>query len=346
MSDKTVKQDGVRDEQTLARLLRLAGPSEPVSSAIEDRVYAAVRQEWEASTTRPGGERVYRSVRREWNKTRARARPRLRRMGFGFAMAASILLAVAIFYQPEPAAPVHLPLGTIVKTLGSVPGSLASGQTIHANDEIATGSDAGLSILLANGTSLRVDSDTRLELLTPSEMHLLAGRVYADTGDHIYRANGLRIIADEAMVTDVGTQFSVFFTDGALDVAVREGRVDVATDGQELIAVAGERMLVEQDGTVQTQQLEAHDTYWDWATGLAPAYELDNRSLLDFLRWAARETGRELVFEDNELRMAAMRTDLHGSIDDVTPSDAIAAVLATTTFRYRIDEDRIVILSR
>ena len=335
-----------QDEQTLARLRRLAGSSEPLSAEIQDRVYAAVRQEWESSTARPDGQRVYRNVRREWNKIPARARPRLRRLGFGFAMAASLLLAIAIFYQPEQAVPLHAPLGTIVKTLGSTPDSLARGQTLYAQDEISTVPDSGLAIRLANGTSLRIDGDTRLKLLTMSELHLLAGRVYADTGDHIYRDNGLRIVAAGATVTDVGTQFSVSVTDQELDVAVREGRVDVAADGQELIAVAGERMLVEQDGTVHTLQLEAHDGYWDWAAGLAPAYELDNRSLLDFLRWAARETGRELVFEDNELRMAAMRTDLHGTLHDVTPNDAIAAVLATTTFRYRIETDRIVILRR
>lgn len=346
MSKQPDRQEQRSDEQTVARLLRLAGRSAPVSSEIEDRVYAAVRREWQASTARPDGERVYKEVRRAWNKTPARARPRLRRVGIGLAMAASVLLAVALFYQPEPTAPLQPSLGTIVKTLGSLPGSEALGQDVFAGDELATGPESGLSILLANGTSVRVDRDTRVELVTASELHLLAGRVYADTGDHVYRDRGLRIIADEATVTDVGTQFSVLLADGTLDVAVREGRVDVATGGQELIAVAGERMLIEKDRAVQTLQLEASDDYWNWAAGLAPAYELDNRSLLDFLRWAARETGRELVFENNELRMAAMRTDLHGSINDVAPNDAIAAVLATTTFRYRIEEDRIVIFRR
>ena len=64
---------------------------------------------------------------------------------------------------------------------------------------------------------------------------------------------------------------------------------------------------------------------------------------MDFLRWAARETGRELVFETNELRMSAMRTDLHGSVSDFDPLEAVESVLATTRFKYRIEADKIVI---
>jgi hypothetical protein len=89
--------------------------------------------------------------------------------------------------------------------------------------------------------------------------------------------------------------------------------------------------------------VEPHDPYWNWTTALAPVFDIENKSLLDFLRWAARETGRELIFEDNELRMSAMRTDLHGSVADFAPLEALESVLATTNFHYRILADRIVI---
>jgi hypothetical protein len=85
------------------------------------------------------------------------------------------------------------------------------------------------------------------------------------------------------------------------------------------------------------------DEYWNWTTNLAPAFDIEGRSLMDFLKWAARESGRILYFEDTELRMAAMRTDLHGSIADFSPLEAIESVLATTAFRYHIEHDRIVI---
>ena len=130
---------------------------------------------------------------------------------------------------------------------------------------------------------------------------------------------------------------------GLLDVAVREGRVDVLNDGRELVAVAGERMRIESGREATFEDIAAHDDYWEWVSMLAPAYDIENRSLLDFLRWAARETGYELVFATNGLRMSAMRTDLHGSVEGFEPTEAIGAVLSTTTFNYRFVGEKLVI---
>ena len=38
-----------------------------------------------------------------------------------------------------------------------------------------------------------------------------------------------------------------------------------------------------------------------------------------------------------------MRVDLHGSVADFEPLDAVGSVLAGTRFRYRVESDRIVI---
>ena len=131
--------------------------------------------------------------------------------------------------------------------------------------------------------------------------------------------------------------------DDRLEVAVREGRVDVVNDTTNQIAVAGERLTMDAAGDATVVGIDAYDTDWAWAANLSPAFDIENKSLLDFLRWAARETGRELVFEDQELRMTAMRTDLHGSVAGFKPLEAVDSVLATTSFRYRIEADRIVI---
>ena len=339
-SDK--KPDQERDEQAIARLLRLAGTSEQIPTDIESRVYDRVRTEWEASTTPPNSQRVYAKVRREWNKTPSRSR--VRRWAIPVALAASILLAVAVVLQPAPPVPTNVPVGTIAKNLDSTTRRLGEGASIYRGDTIATGKNGGMSITLANSESLRVDAATTITVVEKNRFRLHEGRVYADTGDFIYRGKGLVVETDFGTVTDVGTQFSVHALEDSLDIVVREGRVDVAGNARELVAVAGERMILEAGGTAALQTLEPYDEYWDWMTDLTPSYDLENRSLLDFLRWVARETGRELVFEDNELRMAAMRTDLHGSVQDFTPVEAVAAVMPTTNFRYRLEPARIVIL--
>ena len=51
---------------------------------------------------------------------------------------------------------------------------------------------------------------------------------------------------------------------------------------------------------------------------------------VEFLAWAARETGRRLVYASPAVAQRAEQTLLKGSVDDLSPQQAVAAVLATT----------------
>ncbi|MEE4162612.1 MAG: FecR family protein [Woeseiaceae bacterium] len=330
-----------RDEETMARLLKAAGSRSPVPADAENRVYENVLREWETATRKPDGAKVYEFVRREW-ENESRDKRGVRRWVMPLAMAATVLLAVAVLLQPTPDAPAPVAVGTVARVSGAA--GLVPGQAVYAGDTITTDASQGVSILLGSAESIRLDRDTTLDIDARGRFTLVAGRVYADTGDYMYNDRQLTIDTPLGVVTDVGTQFAVDVSGERLDVAVREGRVDVAQDGTEWVAVAGERLRIRADGaTVDT--LAASDPYWAWASRLAPAFDIEGKSLLEFLRWAARETGRELVFESNELRMSAMRVDLHGSVADFEPIDAVESVLAGTRFRYRIDANRIVIES-
>lgn len=328
------------DDETIARLFRLAGRSEAVPSNVEARVYDRVLQEWQSSTAQPDSARVYRKVRREWSKTSSRSAAR--RWLLPVALAASAVLAFVVFTQPAQDVTRPLPVGTIVKNTVAG-GSQPVGTHIYAGMTLETRVDGGLSVALQNAESLRLDAGSKLVINDGDDFTLVAGRVYVDTGDFMYRNKGVVIDTQFGVVSDVGTQFSVDISADLLDVAVREGRVDVQSGGQELVAVAGERLLVDESNNAEVGTLQPHDAYWNWVAELAPVYDLENRSLLEFLRWAARETGRELVFEDDELRMAAMRADLHGSVDDITPVEAVKAVMSTTSFRYRLEVDKIIV---
>ena len=41
--------------------------------------------------------------------------------------------------------------------------------------------------------------------------------------------------------------------------------------------------------------------------------------------------------------MFAMRTDVHGSVDGLTPDEALAAILSTTSLEYQIESDKVVL---
>lgn len=333
-----------RDEATMARLLRLAGPRPAIAEDIEQRVYERVRDEWQANSQAPDNRRVYRRVHKEWLKRGARGR-RAHRWITPAAVAATVLLVVAVVLQPSPPTPQRVPVASIVRVVGDGAGTagFAAGQQIFAGETLSVSDGEGLSLLLGGAESMRLDQNSTLVVNGKHDFSLVSGRIYADTGDFVYKTRGLVIDTPMGRVTDVGTQFAVTIGADRLDVAVREGRVDVTQASEVYVAIAGERMQVAAGEAAVVAGLAAHDAYWDWAISLAPEFDIENKSLLDFLRWASRETGRELLFATNEVRLAAMRVDLHGSVAGVSPLEAVELVLAGTTFLYRIEADRIVI---
>jgi len=328
-----------RDEETLERLLRLAGPRPVIPAQVESRVYARVHQEWSAATQKPDGAKVYARVHKVWQRESA---PNRARWFMPAALAATVLIALAVLMPPQGPLPAPATVAKVVKIVGGSGNGVSTGQDIVAGEMLQTSAQEGVSLLLASGASVRIDENTSVVFDARDRIALERGRIYADTGDFVYRNNRLIVDTPHGVVTDIGTQFAVQAADESLDVAVREGRVDVHDGNEEVTAVAGERLLL-RNGTTDVEALAPHDAWWDWTAALAPTFEIEGKSLLEFLRWAARETGRDLVFSDNELRMSAMRTDLHGSVADLEPLDAVVSVLSTTRFRYRIESDTIVI---
>ena len=338
-SDK--KERAASDDESLANLMKLAGERPEIPLSVESRVYHRVQEEWRKSSVEPSADKVYGEVHKSWRRDALRSR--ILRWLIPAGVAATAVIATVMISQPLT--PVMQVAGTISRVVGS--GQFTSeyrdGSAVHVGEIISTASGEGVSLLLALSESLRVDENTQLRVDAADQFTLLGGRVYADTGQFVYRDGGLKINTEFGLVTDVGTQFSVMATDQSLDVAVREGRVDVQNASDSYAARMGERLTLIQGEAATVAELDTHDAYWDWIVELTPAFNMTNKSLLDFLKWAARETGRELQFESDELRMFAMRTDVHGSVEGLTPDEALEAILATTTVRYQIADDRILI---
>ena len=329
------------DDASLANLMKLAGERPEIPLSVESRVYHRVQQEWRTATVEPSADKVYEKVHKSWRRDSLRGA--MLRWMVPAGVAATVAITMIFVSQPDPvplrvAATVSLVVGS-----GPISSEYSQGAPVHAGDVISTGSDEGLSLLLARSESLRIDENTRIRVDAADRFTLLAGRVYADTGQFVYRNGGLKIDTEFGVVTDVGTQFSVAAFDQSLDVAVREGRVDVRNQSDTYAARMGQRLTLVQGENASVTDLDTHDDYWDWVVDLTPTFDMTNKSLLDFLKWAARETGRELQFGSNESRMFAMRTDVHGSAEGLTPDEALEAVLATTTVRYRIEDDKIII---
>lgn len=338
------KPDPTNDDKSLENLLRLAGERAEIPLSIESRVYHRVQEEWRSSSTVPNGDKVYAEVQKSWRRDAWRGT--IFRWLAPVGVAASAVLAFVLLSQPTPVPPLAVATVADVVTPTQAAGDYRAGSTVYEGDLVTTGPGGGVSLLLARNVSLRIDENTRIQVDAADEFTLLGGRVYADTGQFIYRNGGLRINTEFGVVSDVGTQFAVAADSLSIGISVREGRVELAAGTDVHSARMGEQLTLEQGQGASIGSLDTHDPYWDWIAALTPAFDTSNKSLLDFLKWAARETGRELRFTTDESRMFAMRTDVHGSVSGLTPDEALVAILSTTTLKYRIESDKIVLEHR
>lgn len=309
-------------DDTVSTLMNLAGPRVEIPAALEERVHARVREQWQGAT---------------------RKRKTARWM-VSAALAATVLIVVSFGTRaPQEIAPL---IGTVAFAVGSSDfngTSLTVGTPVRAGDTLATDAASGVTITLAGDVSLRIADNSIVRLDASDEIALLQGQVYADSGERIYRDRHLAVVTPDGTATDIGTQFSVSYEGQRMSVAVREGRVDVVHDNTAFSAAAGDTLTLEPGSDAVIGRVLPSDPSWNWAVALAPEFDTTNRSLMDFLKWAARETGKTLVFSDDDVRMAAMRTAVVGSISNIGPEEAIDAVLSTTRFKYQVDAESITI---
>jgi len=311
MSDEIQDKPSNDGNDTLTALIKLAGPSAEIDDGVEDRVYAAVRQEW----------------------VRRKLLPQPVRWALPFALAASILIAFSL--RESDTVPLPQTVGTVMVAMGE--STHAVGDSVYSGDVLDTSNGQGASVALKGDISLRIDAETLLKVDSANEYTLLAGRIYIDTGDRIYSNRHVTVNTASGIATDIGTQFSVRFENADMSVAVREGQVILNEGDQVHTAGQGDKITVRPGKAAQFEVIPTSGEQWSWTTALAPVFDIEDKSLLEFLRWVSRETGLELRMESDELRMEAMRPRLHGSVAGMSPLRALDAIMATTDFEYSID---------
>jgi hypothetical protein len=320
------QRDGEQQsERALKQLFEKAGPRPLPPASDAEEIRRAVYAEWDAVTGR-----------RQW-RTRA-----------AFATAASVVLAVAVWFgsgllpstPPTALARVERVQGVIDTEAGM---RLAIGSTLVTGDTLSTRTGQ-VALRLASGGSLRIGPRSEIVLTSANAAELVSGALYFDSENRRAGAE-FSVTTPFGTVRDVGTQFVVRL-DGeqpGLDVGVRDGRVTLTTQNASDTAAAGERLVAAPDATaIRRDVMPKFGGAWDWAEGLAPPFDIEGRTLGEFLTWFARQTGRDVVFGSPEAeRLAATR--LHGSID-FEPLQKLSAVLATVgDLTYTLDEERVVI---
>lgn len=315
------------DESDIARLLAKTGPRTQPSAAAEAEVRSAVAAEW----------------RRQVDARKARRRYT------GWAVAAGVAVAAVGAWLARP---LYLPGPSSVATVARVVGDvrvessrgqwepLSAGSAVEPGAVLSTGAGGRAALDLVNGVQLRLDVGTQLALNDVDEATLSRGAVYVDSG----AAGGAdaRFVLETPAgdVRHLGTQYSAAIDGSALRVGVREGRVEVTGKRASMIAGAGELLVID-EGRVTRSSLARNAPEWDWVANVVPPFEIEGRTVHEFLAWASRETGHDVAYASPDVERLANRVTLSGTVEGLPPQQAVDAVLATTSLSARVADGRI-----
>jgi len=281
----------------------------------------------------------------EWD-TAMKRRGRVRRLGW-MAMAASVVVAVGmlsvlvrpgfVYGTADLVAQVQRLDGDIRvenTSRGSESVSVAGGSELLEGYLITTG-EGQVTLALSEGGELRLATRSAVRLVSSAEVELVRGALYFDSDNGERTSGEFAVRTAAGTLRHVGTQFMARRERGTVEVSVREGEVAVDRDNEENVVVGERAIIPEGGGGIRRETIAVYGDEWDWVDRMAPVFDIDGNTLLDYLIWVARETGRQLEFETPEAERGARATILHGSID-MEPLPMLSAVMATTALEYSL----------
>jgi ferric-dicitrate binding protein FerR (iron transport regulator) len=292
-------------EQSVGRLIRLAGEREMPSPDATQRAHLAALQAWEralAQSPPPSRRRFFMAAMVLAAAAGFSAVALLAWQRGDRASTAPVI--VAMVSAVEGAVALHqAPLDQAVTRNVAVP----AGATLETGaGRVATGFSDTLSLRLGRHTRVRFDTRTRVTLLE--------GALYVDSGG-LGVGPPLTIVTPVGEVSHVGTQFQVAVADGATRVRVREGRVLLERGAQGALAMAaGDELEIRGRDTRWRHDLPSFGPDWEWSASVAPTLAIEDRPLAEFLTWIAREHGWQLYFADDALQARTHDIRLHGSL--------------------------------
>ena len=297
-------------------------------------------------------EEVRHVLHRQWTEqTRQRRR---RKKVVNWAIAASIILAVFVVTNGSRNTLTDaqaIKLATAEKTTGDVfvqkPGErhskkLASAQ-LMAGDKLSTIEGSRIAFRWGNGESIRLDQNSRIELVSAAEIRLLSGKIYVDSADAVIKEKAFRIRTSAGQVSHVGTQYMTELAGDDLFVSVRVGEVSVGNSHGALIARKGQRLKLSTDGQRLVTNIPLYGEDWQWTEQVAPGFNMDGHSLKELLDWVGRETGLQIEYGSAESKIAAAQTQLFGQVD-LEPLRAMELVLQTSDLTHVL-KDGVILVS-
>jgi ferric-dicitrate binding protein FerR (iron transport regulator) len=314
-------------QDAIAALLQQAGARSEPSAVQYDRARAAAEAAWQEE------------VRRGRRLTRRRA--------VAMALAAAAVVLAVLWPLGDATSP---STATVVAAITAAHGPvrvgnefLTTGAVLTQGAILETAPGTRAALRLQNGIEVRLDVDSELALIDPERIDLSDGAVFVDTRQAKDAAARIEVRTPMGIARDIGTRFEVRMVNGAagedrfLRVRVRDGSVSLTTARMTLDASRGMELLATAlSGEIIRTSAAMSGRDWDWVTLAAAPFDIEGKTLAEFLDWAAREGGWQVRFASDALARTASTTVLSGSIEGLSPEQALRAVLPTCGLTHEI----------
>jgi ferric-dicitrate binding protein FerR (iron transport regulator) len=275
-------------------------------------------------------------------------------VGAAAGIAAAVLLAVGLVpdrgrnsdIPPVITAMLTSATGTVQRAprAATEPVWLRNGDGVTGNDRIRTPGSVVAAFTMANGASLRVNERTSVLIESPSVVTVEQGAVYIDT-EGASAGAAFEVRTALGVIRDIGTQFEVDVTELRTRVRVRDGEVVLTRNSVETRAGRGTQLVAATDA-VTSSSVPVFGAEWEWVGRLPSPFNLNAHTLMEFLTWVSRETGYAVAFESEDLAEKARRMTVQGSVDGLTPHEALETVLPATGLEYGLSNGRVTIRTR
>ena len=279
-------------------------------------------------------ESAFAAVTEEWEALQARRAAR-RRFVPPLAAAAAVLVGViGLVTLRQPAAPPialelaqgHIRVGDTAYRAARGPVFVEVGrdETIKALEPTRWVAGAGADVRFANGSEFAWQSHGAIRLQD--------GRVYVATWD----GASVSVETDYGVVTDIGTRFVVASRDDRLEVAVREGQIELATPAEtrrtEPVEPGYARVFVAENGRIAQHTEAASHARWNWIQTVAKGYV--TRNPVTMLHEIARDLGREVRLGEG-VEASLQGEKLDGDYRSLAPWAALRHLTNTVGAEWR-----------
>ena len=289
-------------------------------------------------------DRAYAAVEREWESVMAARRRRSQRRRL--AAAAAVVLAAAgtwlglqVTTAPSPQAWLVQGDVTIAGQPAPVPSDPVTPLQFDPQADIV--SRTASRWVSQHGADIRLAPDARIRWVRADELFLLDGTVYVAVDGE----NRFAIDTPIGRVVDIGTRYQVRAGAQGVEVAVREGRVQLASRHGDTVSEDVEPgraavIAVDADGVSVSTESSGH-TRWAWIHDVPAGYRSDEPLVL--LREIARDLGKELRFASIgvEASLASERVD--GDFSGMSPRQALQILGAATNMAWQEEGDVILV---